>query len=46
MKILVVDDNEDLAFTVQMILEDEGYEVRAAKDAMTGFSPTFFLDRI
>jgi CheY-like chemotaxis protein len=37
MKILVVDDNEDLAFTVLMILEDEGYEVKAAKDGKDGF---------
>ncbi len=37
MKILIVDDNEDLAFTLQMMLEDEGYEVRSAKDGQDGY---------
>ena len=38
MKILVVDDNEDLASVLQMMLEDEGYEVQAAKDGTDGYS--------
>jgi DNA-binding NtrC family response regulator len=38
MKILVVDDNEDLASILQMMLEDEGYEVKAAKDGTDGYS--------
>ena len=38
MKILVVDDNEELAFTVQMILEDEGFEVISARDSQDGYS--------
>jgi len=38
MKILVVDDNEELAFTLQMILEDEGFEVISARDSQDGYS--------
>ncbi len=37
MKILVVDDNQDLAITIQMMLEEEGHEVRLAKDGKDGF---------
>lgn len=37
MKILIVDDNQDLAWTIQMMLEEEGYEVRLAKDGNDGF---------
>lgn len=42
MKILVVDDNQDLASLLQWMLESEGYEVRAAKDGEDGFS-TYLL---
>ena len=38
MKILVVDDNQDLAFVLKMILEDAGYEVKAAADGRKGYS--------
>jgi CheY-like chemotaxis protein len=38
MKILIVDDNQDLAFLIKWMLEDEGYEVRSAKDGMDGYS--------
>jgi len=37
MKILVVDDNEDLASILQLILEDEGYEVMLAKNGREGY---------
>ena len=37
MKILVVDDNEDLASILQLILEDEGYEVMLANDGREGY---------
>jgi len=37
MKILIVDDNQDLAFLIKWMLEDEGYEVRSAKDGMDGY---------
>jgi CheY-like chemotaxis protein len=42
MKILIVDDNQDLAFLIKWMLEDEGYEVRSAKDGMDGYS-TYLL---
>ena len=38
MKILVVDDNRSLASVLQMMLEDEGYEVKAARDGRDGYS--------
>jgi DNA-binding response OmpR family regulator len=38
MKVLIVDDNKDLAFLLQMILENEGYEVRSAEDGSDGYS--------
>jgi len=37
MKILIVDDNQGFAFTLQLMLEDEGYEVRSAKDGQDGY---------
>jgi len=37
MKILIVDDNYSLAEIIQMILEDEGYEVRLAGDGEEGY---------
>ena len=36
-KILIVDDNQDLGFLLQLMLEDEGYEVRFAKDGSEGY---------
>ena len=38
MRILIVEDNEDLASLLQWMLENEGYEVRAAKDGQDGYS--------
>ncbi len=38
MKVLVVDDNQLLASTIQMILEGEGLEVMSAKDGIDGYS--------
>ena len=37
MKILIVDDNQDLAVLLQLMLEDEGYEVNIAKDGWEGY---------
>ena len=37
MKILVVDDNEDLALTLQMMLEAEGFEVISARGSHAGY---------
>jgi CheY-like chemotaxis protein len=37
MKILIVDDNQDLAFLIKWMLEDEGYEVKSAKNGMDGY---------
>jgi CheY-like chemotaxis protein len=42
MKILIVDDNQDLAFLITWMLEDEGYEVKSAKDGSDGYS-TYLL---
>ncbi len=38
MKILIVDDNELLAWVLQKLLEDEGYEVRLARDGRDGYT--------
>ncbi len=38
MKILIVDDNQDLAFLIKCMLEDEGYEVRSAENGSDGYS--------
>jgi CheY-like chemotaxis protein len=38
MKVLVVDDNRLLAELIQEILEDDGLEVRSAKDGIDGYS--------
>ncbi len=38
MKVLVVDDNQFLASTIQIVLEDEGLEVMSAKDGIDGYS--------
>jgi CheY-like chemotaxis protein len=37
MKILIVDDNSELALTVQIILEEEGYQVRSANDSRDAY---------
>lgn len=37
MKILVVDDNEDLASILQLTLEDAGYEVMLANNGREGY---------
>jgi CheY-like chemotaxis protein len=37
MKILIVDDNQELACLVKWMLEDEGFEVRLAKDGADGY---------
>jgi DNA-binding response OmpR family regulator len=42
MKILIVDDNQDLAFLIKWMLEDEGYEVKSAKNGTDGYS-TYLL---
>jgi CheY-like chemotaxis protein len=36
-KILVVDDNTNLASIIQMMLEDEGHQVRSAKDGREAY---------
>jgi CheY-like chemotaxis protein len=38
MKILIVDDNQDLASLIKWMLEDEGFEVKLAKDGQDGYS--------
>ncbi len=38
MRILIVDDNQDLAIILKSILEDEGYMVSLAKDGREGYS--------
>jgi len=42
MKILIVDDNQDLLFLIKWMLEDEGYEVKSAKNGRDGYS-TYLL---
>lgn len=36
-KILIVDDNDNFASILQMMLEDEGYQVRSARDGQEGY---------
>ena len=43
MKILVVDDNRDLASLLKMMLEDEGYEVKSANDGRDGYLTYLFF---
>jgi CheY-like chemotaxis protein len=38
MKILIVDDNQELAFLIKWMLEDEGFVVKSAKDGGDGYS--------
>ena len=37
MRIFIVDDNQLLTWAIQKMLEDEGFEVRSAKDAQDGY---------
>jgi DNA-binding NtrC family response regulator len=37
-RILIVDDNQGVSSTLQIMLEDEGYEVMVAKDGKEGYS--------
>jgi CheY-like chemotaxis protein len=37
LKVLIVDDNEEIVFIVGMLLEDEGFEIRTAMDGEEGF---------
>ncbi|OGP93162.1 MAG: hypothetical protein A2156_08390 [Deltaproteobacteria bacterium RBG_16_48_10] len=37
MKILIVDDNQELAWAIRIMLEDEGYEARSARDGQDGY---------
>ena len=37
MKILIVDDNRELAFLIKWMLEEEGFEVKSAKDGEDGY---------
>lgn len=37
MKILVVEDNESLSYIIKEILQDEGQDVRTARDAAEGY---------
>jgi DNA-binding response OmpR family regulator len=38
LKVLLVEDNENLSFILQERLTSEGYEIRIAKDAAEGYS--------
>lgn len=38
MKILIVDDNQDLTFLLTWMLENEGYEVRSANNGKDAYS--------
>ena len=40
-KILLVDDNQNLAFLLQAMLKDEGYEVELARDGGDGYLAYF-----
>ncbi len=42
MKILIVDDKQDLAFLIKWMIEDEGYEVKSAPNGSDGYS-TYLL---
>jgi DNA-binding response OmpR family regulator len=44
MKILIADDNQDLAFFIKWMLEDEGYEVRSAQNGSDGYSTYLLFD--
>ncbi len=44
MKVLVVDDNQNLAATIQEILENRGLEVMSAKDGKDGYRAYLFFN--
>jgi CheY-like chemotaxis protein len=44
MKILIVDDNQDLAFLIKWMLEDEGHEVKSAKNGIDGYLMYFLFN--
>ena len=37
MRIFIVDDNQELARVIQKMVEDEGFEVKLAKDVQDGY---------
>ena len=37
MRVLIVDDNQDIAWATKMMLEEEGFDVRSATDGEEGF---------
>ena len=37
MRILIVDDNQELASAIEIMLEDEGYEIKLARDGEEGY---------
>jgi two-component system, OmpR family, response regulator len=41
MKILIVDDNQNVAWVIQVMLEHEGYEVRSALNGPEGYLTYF-----
>lgn len=43
-KILLVDDNQSLAFLLQTMLREEGYEVELARDGGDGYLAYFHFD--
>ncbi len=43
MKVLVVDDNRDLADLIKSVLEDEGIEVMSANDGTEGYAAYLFF---
>lgn len=44
MKILIVDDNQELAGLIMWMLEEEGFEVKLAKDGEDGYSAYLLFD--
>ena len=44
MRVLIVDDNQDLAFLIKWMLEEEGYEVKSAKNGMDGYTMYFLFN--
>ncbi len=42
MKVLIVDDNQDLVFLIKWMLEEEGYEVKSAVNGRDGYA-TYLL---
>jgi DNA-binding NtrC family response regulator len=42
-KVLIIDDNEDLASVIAALLEFDGYEVRLARDSNNGYQAYIFF---